>query len=111
MSPRSTPKSDSDALVCLLAKVLAPLLQERLHPCTVVASDYYHQGDSPLGKRRHLELVRRGVLTGHKVGRCVFVLRDEVRAYIDGCARRRPPVESKIDDLLSEWGLKRVGSK
>lgn len=111
MSPRSAPKSDGDALVCLLAKVLAPLLQERLQPSTIVASDYYHQGDSPLGKRRHLELVRRGVLTGRKVGRRVFVLRADVRAHIESCARRRPAIEPEPDDPLGEWGLKRLGSR
>lgn len=48
--------------------------------------EYYSQLDSPLGRRQHLELVRRGKLQGFKVGKRVLVRRDVMRDFIE----RRP---------------------
>jgi hypothetical protein len=44
--------------------------------------DWVDQERSPLGKRAHLEAVRRGDLPGHKVGHSVFVRRADLDAYI-----------------------------
>jgi hypothetical protein len=49
---------------------------------------YYSQNDSPLGKRRHLDLVKRGELTGYIEGRRILVLSEDVHAYIE---RERAP--------------------
>ncbi len=99
--------SGSDALARLLAKVLAPYLQEYLRSRADSAPPYYHQADSPLGKRRHLELVRRGVLAGHKAGRLVLVRRDDVHAYIEARNATRRASVSVADDPLEDWGLER----
>jgi hypothetical protein len=49
---------------------------------------YYSQHDSPLGKRRHLELCKAGALTGYHEGRKVLVKSEDVHAYIE---RQRTP--------------------
>jgi len=61
--------------------------------------DQYH---SPLGKRKHLELVRDGVLRGYKPDRVhVFVEWAEIHSYLRShpatpkLARGRPTVEPK----------------
>lgn len=85
------------------AKALVPHLQE-LMPTTVSPPvAYYHQGDSPLGRRLHLALVRKEVLTGRKVGRKVLVRRDEVHAYIE--SQRSVQTLKHDDDPLDDWGL------
>lgn len=47
-----------------------------------VAEDWVDQYHSPLGKRRHLALVRSGELEGHKVDRLVLVRRADMDAFI-----------------------------
>jgi excisionase family DNA binding protein len=101
--------SDSDTLVRLLAKILAPHLREHLSIGTDGTVKYYHQGDSPLGKRRHLDLVRRGVLAGHKVGRRVLVRCDEVHRYLETRKAACRANELNADDPLEDWGLERAG--
>lgn len=44
---------------------------------------YYTQDDSPLGRTRHLRLSRRGEIRSFKIGRTVYMLRDEVHEYIE----------------------------
>lgn len=110
MSSRTVARtSDIEELVQLLAKVLAPHLGEHLSPSAHAAIGFYHQGDSPLGKRHHLDLVRRGVLAGHKTGRRVFILRDDVHAYINACNAARRANQLNADDPLEDWGLARAG--
>jgi len=46
------------------------------------APEWIDQNSSPLGKSRHLSLVRRGVLQGHKDGRRVLVRRTDIEAYL-----------------------------
>jgi hypothetical protein len=98
-------------VLAVLADALAPYLRESLGD---QSSDpgpvFYSQSDSPLGRRRHLELTRTGVLTGRKVGRRVLVLREDVHSYIDG--RHDAPRESEEDgDVLVDWGLCQRGAR
>lgn len=46
-------------------------------------SPYYTQHDSPLGRTRHLELIRSGAIPGYRTGRLVFAKRVDVHAYIE----------------------------
>ena len=100
--------AESDALVALLAKLLAPHLEPHLGRRADAAPVYYDQSDSPLGKRLHLELVRRGVLTGHKSGRRVLIRCDDVHAHIEACKPARNELKSSVDDPLDDWGLQRA---
>lgn len=73
-------------------------------------SPYYDQDNSPLGKRRHLELCRSGELTAYKHGRLRLVKRDEMHAYIE--ANPIKPLAEPSDEadaqLLEE--LDRLGA-
>ena len=90
----------------LLAQTLAPYLAECMPAPAPPAATYYHQDDNPLGRRRYLALVRRGVLQGRREGRKVFVLRSELDAYIAAQPRVTPSTEATADPL-EEWGLRR----
>jgi excisionase family DNA binding protein len=79
------PALGGEAALRLLAEALAPHLRQHFRP-TEGHAGFYSQYDSPLGRTRHLELVRRGTLPGNKVGRRVLVRRDRVDAYIEAHA-------------------------
>lgn len=105
-SRRLAPPAGADDLFRLLASLLAPYLSGS---ASEAGPAYYDQGNSPLGRRRHLDLVRRGLLLGHKVGRKVLVRRDAVDAYLEtlrpgSCDRPTTP-----DGVLSDWGIKNGG--
>lgn len=44
--------------------------------------DWIDQDGSPLGRRRHLELARTGVVKCSRVGRSVLVRRSDIDAYL-----------------------------
>jgi hypothetical protein len=97
-----------------IAKILAPYLKQLLPGPGSSPITYYHQHNSPLGKRVHLDLVRRGVLRGHKVARKVLVLCEDLHRYIDSQKPEPPPPEPPspeppAEDPLSDWDLKRKG--
>ena len=48
-----------------------------------VAGDWVDQHASPLGKRAHLEAVRRGELRGVKHGRRIMVRRAELNSFLE----------------------------
>jgi excisionase family DNA binding protein len=105
-SRRLAPPAGADDLFRLLANLLAPYLSRSGGE---VGLAYYDQGNSPLGRRQHLDLVRRRLLPGHKVGRKVLVRRDAVDAYLEtlkpgSCDRPTTP-----GGVLSDWGLKSGG--
>ena len=59
-------------------------------------TDWVDQRSSPLGRARHTELVRRGVLKGVKDGRRVMVRRADVDAYL--AKRTVIKVDEKADE-------------
>lgn len=95
-----------EAVLRHLARALLPFIQDELKT-TLPPSEpaYYSQHDSPLGRRRHLALVRSGQLEGKKVGRLVLVPRKLVHAFIE--SHRLPPLQERaaVDDPLSDWDL------
>lgn len=90
----------------LIAQAVLPYLLHELQVQGLPAATYYHQDDNPLGRRRYLSLVRRGVLQGRRDGRRVLVLRSELDAYIAAQPRVTPSTEGTADPL-EEWGLRR----
>lgn len=68
-------------------------------------AEWVDQNTSPLGRRRHLDLVRRGVLIGTKDRRRVLVRRSDIDAYLV----QHPSVQTKkgetAEDVLAEFGL------
>lgn len=95
-------KGDSEVLR-VVAEALAPYLREYIHPAEQVSRTYYSQLDSPLGRRRYLDLVHRHVLCGKKLGRLVLVRRDELHAYIE--AQPTASRSSGGENILEDWGL------
>jgi excisionase family DNA binding protein len=91
-----------------LAEALAPYLQKYLQSATC-DSEFYSQLDSPLGKRRHLQLVRRGALPANKVGRLVLVHRKDVHAFIAAHETTASDQPDAREDVLADWGLRRGG--
>lgn len=87
----------------LLAEALAPYLRDHFEDSRQPRG-FYSQRDSPLGRRKHLALVRRGVLVGHRVGRDVLVRCEEVHAFIQSVPTTRASAHDE-DDALSEWGV------
>lgn len=65
-----------DALEAGLTMVVAALRKLR------TSEDWVDQKSSPLGRRRHLEAVRRGALKGHRVNGLVLVRRADIDKYI-----------------------------
>lgn len=62
--------------------------------------EWVDQNASPIGKRAHLEAVRRGELPGHKIGHAVLVRRVDLDAYIEKHgAHVKPPAN---DGEMSE---------
>ena len=53
------------------------------------ASEWIDQHSSPLGKRPHLEAVRRGDLKAVKVGRRVLVRRGDIESFLESSPSRR----------------------
>jgi hypothetical protein len=92
-----------DDVLRSLAHALTPYLRPLLASNDASEPEYYHQNNSPLGRRRHLALVRRGVLKGRKVGRRVLVSRDDLRAFLE----EHPRAAGLSPDAhpLHDWGL------
>jgi len=66
---------------------------------------YYTQDCSPLGKARHVELLRAGVIKGWKRGRTWFARREDVHAWIE-----QEESEAEVFNLdVMEQRLKRAG--
>jgi hypothetical protein len=80
--PRLTPQARRElagaALLRALDVYLANFAAER-----VEANEWVDQHASPLGKRAHLEAVRRGAVEGSKVGRRVLVRRADLEAFLE----------------------------
>lgn len=62
-------------------------------------AEWVDQAVSPLGRRRHLDLVRTGVLKGNKVGKRVLVRRADVEAYL---AKKTAVVVNEAADNAAE---------
>lgn len=101
----------ADDLVRLLAQLVAPHLRECLPSSTDAVAAYYDQSNSPLGRRQHLHLVRRGVLVGHKTGRKVLVRCADVDKYLAARKAGRRGTEPSADEMLGDWDLERRGPR
>ena len=77
----------------LAARGLLAALEVYVHEVLadgVAASEWIDQHASPLGKRGHLEAVRRGDLRGVKHGRRILVRRAELNSFPGGSFRKAP---------------------
>lgn len=95
------PRARFEAAATRFAAALASLIEEHTG-----STRWVDQNDSPLGKRRHLEAVRRGDLQAFKEGRRVLVREDDIDDYL-----RRKTVEPSysgetVEDVLRDVGLR-----
>jgi hypothetical protein len=110
---RGAPAVSHDAALRAFADALAPYLAPHFDVKARDDASYFSQYDSPLGRKRHLELVRTGVLAGNKVGRLVLVRKEHVRAYVEQgttrveatCDGRGGQPQAEQADFLADWGL------
>lgn len=107
MNHHNTGGAEGKAVLRHLAEALVPYLRQHLNPSESDSSGYYTQKNSPLGRRKHMNLVRRGVLPGHKVGKTVFILRANVHAYIQchSSLNQAAENEQRSEHELGDWGL------
>jgi hypothetical protein len=113
------PAVSHHAALRAFADALAPYLAPHFDAKARDEVSYFSQYDSPLGRKRHLELVRTGALPGNKVGRLVLVRKQHVRAYIEqgtaqveaACEGRGGQAAAEQADLLADWGLVGRGYK
>lgn len=88
----------------LLGEAVAELVSAHVSK-GAASTEWVDQNDSPLGRRRHLDLVRTGVLPGKKDGRRVLVRRADLDAYL-AVKPKAPPVgaapeeEQTLDDVV-----------
>ena len=90
----------------IVAQALAPYLCELFQLRT---PEFYDQTNSPLGRRKHLDLVRSGTLPGQKVGRRVRVAREAIDRYMAEHGRLQHR-STRVDDL-AEWGVTMRGER
>lgn len=70
----------------------------------MAAGEWVDQATSPLGRRRHCELVRSGALPGVREGRRVLVRREDLNKYLMGKQRVAPPSdEDEVEDMLKKF--------
>ncbi len=102
MSPRPIRVADltPEARIARAKRVIADAITDLVEAQVargVVASEWVDQDSSPLGRRRHLKLVREGVLKGVREGRKVLARRRDVDAYLE---KRGPgPIIEDDDDV------------
>jgi hypothetical protein len=104
--PNRLDADDKDDVLRALAQALTPYLRQTLASSDPSEPEYYHQNNSPLGRRRHLELVRKRVLRGRKVGKRVLVAREDMRLFLE----EHPSADARVlqnTDPLDDWGLTR----
>ncbi len=75
------------------------------------AAEWLDQNASPLGHRRHLELVRRGALAASRSGKRVLVRRSDIDAYLAEHTTATPSVDVSTENeavavaaMISELG-------
>lgn len=106
MKPRAlrpaelTPDARIDAACRTIAAAIDELVQARLEK-GMARQELVDQNGSPLGRRRHLELVREGKLRAVREGRRVLVRRSDIDAYLaDHEVQPRPMTEDDVDGMV-----------
>ena len=98
----------SDRRLEKAAEALLLAVQEIVDAAAATQLRYYDQTTSPLGRRKHLDLAREGVLNGFRApgSRLVLILRQEVHEYIERHPVRpdltSPPPDDELDAVLGE---------
>lgn len=103
-----TPNARKDAGVRSILEGVRLLVSAELAEQNAGA-EWIDQAHSPLGRRRHCELARTGVLPAAKEGRRVLIRRSDINAYLDTKQPRR--LSTDEDDESVDAVLRRLGAK
>ena len=95
-----------DGVVHTLADAIAQRVVDQLLTGEV---GYVDQVSSPLGRRNHINAIRRGVLPGKQIGRRWLARIQDVEGYISRSgtaeALRRQPADDSVDQLATTLGF------
>lgn len=97
--------NELDALLDALADRIAERVVKRLS--TGGLDGFIDQAGSPLGRRRHIEAVRSGVLPGVRIGRRYLARREDVERFVGAgsSSRSEGGAVAQADRLAAELGL------
>lgn len=103
--PELSPDARIDAAKRLLVEAIDQLVEAKLAKSSG-ATDWIDQDASPLGRDRHLRLVRRGVLKATKDGHRRLVRRADIDAYLEAHPVRGAVAADEEEDVQAM--LKRI---
>jgi hypothetical protein len=92
LTPRARRELAASALLVALDEYIRVAVERR-----AVAEEWVDQHQSPLGKRAHLEAVRRGSLRGVKHGRRILVRRAELNSFLENHSVKHHAVRNGSD--------------
>ena len=104
---KSPPLLDEAALDRRIREIALAIAREETH----ASEDWIDQGHSPLGRRVHCLLVRRGELPGVRIHRRVLVRRRDLDRYIESHGTKPAAVANDSDPetiALARVGARRV---
>lgn len=93
--PALTPAARAERAKRAIAEAVSDLITATLEQGASQV-EWVNQKSSPLGRRKHCELVRKGKLPGYRHGRDVLVRRADMNAYLEREGVR--PVTAANDD-------------
>lgn len=93
-----TPDARIDAAKRKLVEAIDELVEARIAKGSA-RSEWVDQDSSPLGRDRHLRLVRRGVLKAVREGRRRLVRRADLEAYLEANSVQPPTVEGEEGEV------------
>lgn len=94
-----TPEARRERAKRLIADGIAELIEATI-ASGVAANEWVDQKTSPLGRDRHLRLVREGKLPARKVGRRVLVKKADLDAYFDREGVVRGPKRTEAEEVV-----------
>jgi hypothetical protein len=107
--PALTPKARRELAAAALLSALDGYLRVILGDMTS-ANEWVDQHTSPLGKRLHMEAVRRGDLRGVKHGRRILVRRADLDSFLANRSARRRASASDPDEATAERSADEVAA-
>jgi len=93
-----TPDARIDRAKRLIAEAIAEMVSAMIAK-GVSGSEWVDQTSSPLGRQRHLRLVRKGILKAARDGRRVLVRRADHDAYLESTRRISVPDDANEDAI------------
>ena len=96
-----TPEARAERATRLIAEGVKKLVEATLAR-GAAETEWVNQAHSPLGRRRHIVLARKGIIPSKKIGRDILVRRSDLDAYIqrEGLSRGVPLDDEPLDEIV-----------